>query len=66
MKPDLTDEETEALVSELDRIIDADRYPFLPPIRDEGRDVHSPPGGPLNATWVEWLMRPPSGDRLRH
>jgi hypothetical protein len=31
--PDLTDEETEALVTELDRIIDGDRYPFSPRIR---------------------------------
>lgn len=33
MTPDLTDEQTEALVIELDRIIDGDRYPFSPRIR---------------------------------
>jgi hypothetical protein len=33
MNPDLTDEQTEALVAELDRIIDNDRYPFSPRIR---------------------------------
>jgi hypothetical protein len=33
MKPDLTDEQTEALITELDRIIDDDRYPFSPRIR---------------------------------
>jgi hypothetical protein len=33
MKPDLTDEQTETLVTELDRIIENDRYPFSPRIR---------------------------------
>jgi hypothetical protein len=33
MKPDLTDEETAALVAELDHIIDDDRYPFPSRIR---------------------------------
>jgi hypothetical protein len=33
MNPDLTEEQTEALVTELDRIIDGDRYPFSPRIR---------------------------------
>jgi hypothetical protein len=33
MKPDLTDEETAALVAELDHIIENDRYPFSPRIR---------------------------------
>jgi hypothetical protein len=33
MKPDLTDEETAALVAELDRTIENDRYPFSPRIR---------------------------------
>jgi hypothetical protein len=33
MSLDLTDEETAALLSELDRIIDGDRYPFSPRIR---------------------------------
>jgi hypothetical protein len=30
---DLTNEETAALLAELDRIIDGDRYPFSPRIR---------------------------------
>jgi hypothetical protein len=33
MTLDLTDEETAALLGELDRIIDGDRYPFSPRIR---------------------------------
>jgi hypothetical protein len=33
MKLDLTDEETAALVTELDHIIENDRYPFSPRIR---------------------------------
>jgi hypothetical protein len=33
MTPDLTDEETAALLRELDCIIDADRYPFSSRIR---------------------------------
>jgi hypothetical protein len=33
MNVDLTDEETAALLAELDRIIDGDRYPFSPRIR---------------------------------
>jgi hypothetical protein len=33
MTLDLTDEETAALLAELDRIIDGDRYPFSPRIR---------------------------------
>jgi hypothetical protein len=33
MKPDLTDEETAALVAELDHIVENDRYPFSPRIR---------------------------------
>ena len=33
MNLDLTDEETAALLVELDRIIDGDRYPFSPRIR---------------------------------
>ena len=33
MSPDLTDEETAALVAELDHLIENDRYPFSPRIR---------------------------------
>jgi hypothetical protein len=33
MNLDLTDEETAALLAELDRIIEGDRYPFSPRIR---------------------------------
>jgi hypothetical protein len=33
MELDLTDKETTALLSELDRIIDGDRFPFSPRIR---------------------------------
>jgi hypothetical protein len=33
MNLDLTDEESAALLGELDRIIDGDRYPFSPRIR---------------------------------
>jgi len=33
MTLDLTDEETAALLGELDRVIDNDRYPFSPRIR---------------------------------
>jgi hypothetical protein len=33
MNLDLTDEESAALLRELDRVIDADRYPFSPRIR---------------------------------
>jgi hypothetical protein len=33
MNLDLTDEETAALLGELDRVIDGDRYPFSPRIR---------------------------------
>ena len=33
MQLDLTDEQTAALLSELDRIIDGDRYPLSPRIR---------------------------------
>jgi hypothetical protein len=33
MTLDLTDEESTALLGELDRIIDGDRYPFSPRIR---------------------------------
>jgi hypothetical protein len=33
MAIDLSDEETAALLGELDRIIDGDRYPFSPRIR---------------------------------
>ena len=33
MKLDLNDEETAVLVSELDRVIDGDRFPFSPRIR---------------------------------
>ena len=33
MSPDLTDEETAALVAELDHLIENDRYPFSPRVR---------------------------------
>ena len=33
MKPNLNDEETAALIAELDHIIEDDRYPFSPRIR---------------------------------
>jgi hypothetical protein len=33
MTPDLTDEETAALIKELHEIIESDRYPFSPRIR---------------------------------
>ena len=33
MSPDLTDEEITALLAELDRIIDGDRFPLSPRIR---------------------------------
>jgi hypothetical protein len=33
MKPDLTDEQTAALIAELDHITENDRYPFSPRIR---------------------------------
>jgi hypothetical protein len=33
MNLDLNDEETDALLAELDRIIDGDRFPFSPRIR---------------------------------
>jgi hypothetical protein len=45
MTLDLTDEESAALLGELDRIIDGDRYPFSPRIRTLTaiRDTLRPP-----------------------
>jgi hypothetical protein len=38
MTPDFREGETTALLRELDQIIDGDRYPFSPRIRDPDRD----------------------------
>ena len=67
MTLDLTDEETAALLGELDRVIDNDRYPFSPRIRTLTaiRDKIRPEPGREPMPPLRHYAPPPAGRRRR-
>ena len=67
MNLDLSDEESAALLAELDRIIDGDRYPFSPRIRTLTaiRDKLRPPPVREPSPPLRHYAPPPAGRRRR-
>ena len=68
MNLDLTDEETAALLGELDHFIDGDRYPFSPRIRTLTaiRDKLQPPPVRKPLPPLKHYEPPRAGARRRH